>query len=167
MPGFYVCKLSEDCRCVPLQCMHACMHNARRRENLVFPASRLISDVKGHLETIMCIFQSSLPTHSLLNRAPSHTVLLDLPALSLQQYIQLCLPSPLPLTHHRNFLFLSFSADPFQYHRSSSSLSETMSALRSSGPSLLLDQRLDPEPVKKETLLKTHTHTYWPKCGFT
>lgn len=74
-----------------------------------------------------------------------------------------------PLTHRqrRDFLFLSFSVDPFSLADPPPPCQkQCLPQLSANCSALLLDRCLDPELViKKETLLKTHTHahTYWPK----
>lgn len=144
------------------------MHTSQRPGVACFQ-TREISDVKGHLETIMCVFRNGLPTHSLLKRSRSHTALSDPPftppcnntSNSVCPLHRLS-PHPPPVPQ----LPLSFIfCRPFQYRRSSSSLSETMSAPRSSNSSaLLLDHCLDPELVKKNRNItentRTHIHTH-------
>lgn len=134
--------------------------------DLAWPASRLITDVKGHLETIMCVFRNGLPTHSPLKCSRSHTALRDPPLpvpATIHPTLFALLGAP-PLTHRqrRNFLFLSFSADPFSIADPPPPCQkQCLPQCSSNSSALLLDHCLDPELVKKrETLLKTHTHTH-------
>ncbi len=153
------------------------MHNAQKRKSPCTPvrlAARLITNLKGHLETIMCIFRTTFPRTIAWN------------ALILTGHSSTSeLPSPPPDSTHNSVcplvppttsFFFSFSAGPFSITDPPPPPCQNNVCSALLQLSLLLDQRLEPEPIKKKHWGKhTHTHTHilakiWvhlitPRCG--